>query len=170
MVYRRLYFLFHDVSEAHRIITALEQQLWLGDYQVHTLMNGAGGFAQVPNATVQRKSPGSARLEQLLWYLSIALFACALMALVLALLAASWWWALLCALIVLLSQWAGYMFTNRIPNPQLDRFRTALAHGEILMLIDVPPGRVRAVKQLVYSRYPEAKTNGANWHLNVFGT
>ena len=169
MLYRRVYFLFHDESAARRTIEELEQKLGLEDYQIHALVNGEGGFAQLPDATVHRKSPQSVRLERFLWYLSIGLFTVALIAFVLALLATSWLWVTLFAAIVVAAQMSGYLFTNRIPNAQLDRFRSALNHGEILLLVDVPRRRVAAVKELVYSRYPEAKTNGSNWHINAFG-
>ncbi len=169
MLFRRIYFLFHDEDAARRIITELEQKLGLEDYQIHALVNGEGGFVQLPDATVQRKSPGAARFERFLWYLSIGVFTVALMAFVLALLAASWLWVLLFAIIVVAAQMSGYLFTNRVPNAQLDRFRSALDHGEILLLVDVPYKRVRAVKDLIYSRYPDTRTNGGNWHINAFG-
>ncbi|PKM45843.1 MAG: hypothetical protein CVV05_06205 [Gammaproteobacteria bacterium HGW-Gammaproteobacteria-1] len=169
MLFRRIYFLFHDEKITRRVIVELEQKLGLEDYQIHALVNGEGGFAQLPDATVQRKSPGAARFERFLWYLSIGLFTIALIAFVLALLATSWLWVLLFAAVVVAAQMSGYLFTNRIPNAQLDRFRSALDHGEILLLVDVPYKRVRAVKDFIYSRYPEARTNGGNWHINAFG-
>ncbi len=169
MLYRRIYFLFHDENAARSTITELEEKLGLEDYQIHALVNGEGGFAQLPDATVHRKSAAAARAERILWYISIALFTVALIAFVLALLATSWLWVALFAIIVVAAQMSGYLFTNRIPNAQLDRFRSALDHGEILLLVDVPRKRVNVVKELVYSRHPEAKTNGSNWHINAFG-
>jgi membrane protein implicated in regulation of membrane protease activity len=169
MLFRRIYFLFHDERATRRIIAELEEKLGLEDYQLHALVNGESGFVQLPDATVQRKSPGAARFERFLWYLSIVLFAVSLSAFVLALLAASWLWVLLFAIVVVAAQMSGYLFTNRIPNAQLDRFRSALDHGEILLLVDVPYKRVREVKDFIYSRYPDTRTNGANWHINAFG-
>lgn len=169
MLYRRVYFLFHDEAAARSVINELKTRLVGDDYQLHALVKGNGGFARLPGAAVEHAPSLPARAQGMLWYLSVGLFTAALIAMVLAVLAMSWLWVLVFGAIVIATQISGYLFTNRIPSAQFDRFRSALDHGEILLLVDVPYRRAREVKQLVYERHPEARTNGINWHINAFG-
>lgn len=170
MVYRRIYFLFHDEDTARRAIRELEEKLGLTTTQVHALVNGADGFTPLPGMPAPRRLTRRRRTERTLWSTGMVPFTAALIALVLALLLGAWRWVAVFASMVVAIQLAGYLFTNRIPNAQLDRFRTALDHGEILLLVDVPYPQVRRVKQLIYHRHPEAKTNSGNWHLGTSGT
>lgn len=169
MLYRRIYFLFHDETSARGIVAELEKSLGLADYQIHLLRSEPGGFVTLDDATIDSKSPHALHTERFYWYLSIGVFTVALIGFVLALLAASWIWAVLLAVIVVAAQLSGYLFTNRVPSAQLDRFRSALGHGEVLMLVDVPHGHVKRVKTFVYGRYPEARTNVGNWHVGTLG-
>lgn len=170
MLYRRVYFLFHDENSARGIIAELEKSLGLADYQIHLMRSEPGGFVTLNDATIDNKSPHALHMERLYWYLSIGVFTVALIGFVLALLATSWFWAALLAVIVVAAQLSGYLFTNRVPSAQLDRFRSALGHGEILMLVDVPRRRVKRLKEFVYGRYPDARTNVGNWHVGTLGT
>ncbi len=170
MLYRRIYFLFHDETTTRNAITGLESDLGLEDYQLHALARSDEGLIEMPGGTVHKKSPQAERLEKVLWYFSITVFTLALIFFVLALLATSLAWAVVFAIIVVGAQLSGYLFTDRAGSAQLDRFRTALDHGEILLMVDVPRRKVREVKAYVDSRHPEAKTNGGNWHIGALGT
>lgn len=170
MLYRRVYFLFHDENSARSIIGELERALGLDGYQIHLLRCEPGGFITLADATIDNKSPRALHTERLYWYLSVAVFTIALIGFVLALFAESWIWSALLGVLVVGAQISGYLFTNRVPNAQFDRFRSALGHGEILMLVDVPRSHVKRMKAFVYSRYPESRTNAANWHIGALGT
>lgn len=169
MLYRSIYFLFHDEKAVRSIISELENKLGLDDFQIHAVTAEGHGLVEMPGATVHRKSPKAARLERLLWYLSITVFTIALIALALSLLAASWILAVLFGLMVVGAQLSGYLFVNRIPNAQLDRFRTGLEQGDIVLMVDVPRRDVDLVRNFVYDRYPDSRTNISNWHIGAFG-
>lgn len=169
MLYRTIYFLFHDEKAVRSIISELESKLGLDDFQLHAVTAEGHGLVEMPGATVHRKSPAAARLERLLWYLSITVFAVALIAMALSLLAASWVLAALFGLLVVGAQLSGYLFVNRIPNAQLDRFRTGLEQGDIVLVVDVPRKDVERVRNFVYNRYPDSRTNISNWHIGAFG-
>ena len=170
MLYRRVYFLFHDENSARNIVTELERTQGLDDYHIHTLRSEPGGFVTLADATIDNITPQARRMERFYWYLSIGVFTVALIGFVLALLAASWIWSALLALIVVAAQVSGYLFTNRVPSAQFDRFRSALGHGEVLMLVDVPRSHVTRLKTFVYGRYPSARTNVGNWRIGTLGT
>jgi len=169
MLYRSLYFLFHDERSVRSAIEELEKTMGLEDYQLHAIVNEGHNLMELPGATVRKKSPAAIRTEKGLWYLTIAVFTVALIALVLTLLAASWFLAALFALLVVAAQASGYLFGNRVPNAQLDRFRTGLEQGDIVLQVDVPRKDVAAVKAFVSGRYPQATTSISNWHLGVMG-
>lgn len=170
MVYRRIYFLFHDEDTARRAIRELKDKLGITAPQMHALVNGADGFIPLPGLPAPPRLTRRPGTEGTLWYSGMVPFTVALIALAVAVLLGAWRWVVVFASMVVAIQLAGYLFTNRIPNAQLDRFRTALDHGEILLLVDVPYPQVRRVKQLIYHRHPEAKTNSGNWHLGASGT
>lgn len=169
MLYRSIYFLFHDEKAVRSIISELESRLGLEDYQLHAVTAEGHGLVEMPGGTVRKKSAASARTERILWYLSIAIFTIALIAMALSLLAASWILAAMFGLLVVAAQLSGYLFVNRIPNAQLDRFRTGLEQGDIVLMVDVPRKDVDLVRNFVYSRYPDSRTNISNWHIGAFG-
>lgn len=169
MIYRSLYFLFHDERTVRAVIEDLEKDLGLEDYQLHAIVNEGHTLMEMPGATVRRKSTAAIRREKFLWYLTITVFAVALIALVLSLLAASWVLAVLFALLVVAAQASGLLFGHRIPSAQLDRFRTGLEQGDIVLQVDVPRKDVAAVKTYVGGRYPQSRTNISNWHVGMMG-
>ena len=169
MLYRSIYFLFHDEKAVRSIISELESKLGLDDYQLHAVTSEDHGLVEMPGATVHKKSPAAARLERILWYLSITIFTVALIALALSLLAASWILAVFFGILVVVAQLSGYLFVNRIPNAQLDRFRTGLEQGDIVLQVDVPRKDVAQVREFICNRYPDSRTNISNWHIGAFG-
>lgn len=169
MLYRSLYFLFHDERSVRTAIDKLERNLGLDDFQLHAITNEGHALVELPGATVHQKSPAAVRTEKMLWYISVIIFVIALIALAITLLAASWYLAALFALVVIGAQFSGYLFGNRIPNAQLDRFRHGLEQGYIVLQVDVPRSEVRKVKAFLAENYPESGTNISNWHVGAPG-
>lgn len=169
MLYRSIYFLFHDEHTVRKVIEALENRLGLDDYQLHAIVNEGHTLRELPGATVHQKTAAAMRTEKILWYLTVGVFTLSLIALAITLLAASWFLAALFALLVVAAQASGYLFGNRVPNAQLDRFRTGLEQGDILLQVDVSRDNVRMVKAFVAEHYPDSTTNISNWHVGTIG-
>ncbi len=169
MLSRSIYFLFHHEKDVNRIIAELERKLGLSDYQIRAVISEGHGLRELPGATAHRKSDAAARFERRVWYLSIIVFTVALIAFAISLLAASPAWSVFFGLLVVGAQLSGYLFVNRIPNAQLDRFRTGLERGDILLQVDVPLRDVELVKSFVANRFPDSRTNISNWHIGAFG-
>lgn len=51
--------------------------------------------------------------------------------------------------------WVSSMVASSIPNSRLKTFESAIESGRVLMMVDVPAGRVDEIKRLVASHYPE---------------
>jgi hypothetical protein len=54
-----------------------------------------------------------------------------------------------------------------VAKTHLDEFHGALAHGEIVLMVDVPRQRVAQVEELVRQQYPEAMPGGAGWTIDA---
>ncbi len=68
----------------------------------------------------------------------------------------------------LVGTWASGMIAVSIPNTQLRRFQDALEQGRILLMVDVPPKRVREIREMILSRHPEALAGGQEVHMPAF--
>lgn len=169
MLFRSLYFVFHDEHTVRKLIHELEDKFALDDTQLHAIIESENRLAELPGATLHKKSPAALQREKNFLYLSVAIFTLSLIALVLTLLAGYWLLSALFALLVVATQLSGYLLGNRIPNAQLDRFRTRLSQGDILLQVDVPPGQCTMVKAFIEERTPDAKTEVSNWHLGTIG-
>jgi hypothetical protein len=169
MIYRSLYFLFRDERTVRDLIGKLEERFALDDTQLHAIIESDHKLTELPGATAHKKTLKAMRREKNFLYLSVAVFTLALIALVLSLLAGSWYLSALFGLLVVGAQLSGYLLGNRIPNAQLDRFRTGLSQGDIVLQVDVPPGQSKEVKAFIEERIPDARTGVSNWHVGTIG-
>ncbi len=161
---RRLYFLLPDTSHASTLVQELEQQGIKRRY-IHTIYRQGGDPGDLAQAIPQLRGDKAARVEKILWLTNLAAFCMALLLLiVMALLQTGWPWLLLPVGIMLLSFLAGLGFTSRVPSVRLDRFRDAMRHAEVLLIIDVPVQQVARVEEIVH-RHPEAADGGADWGI-----
>jgi hypothetical protein len=60
----------------------------------------------------------------------------------------------------LFGAWASLLAALAVPNSRLKRFQPDLEAGRILLMVDVPPGRVEEIQALVRRRHPEAMDHG----------
>ena len=60
----------------------------------------------------------------------------------------------------LVGAWSASMIGISIPSPRLARFDGAIGHGQILLMVDLPPARVQAIEALLSSSHPEARFEG----------
>ena len=64
--------------------------------------------------------------------------------------------------------WVASMIASSVPNSRLKRFESAIAAGQVLMLVDVPAGRVDEVRMLVAAHHPEARNSGMEPTIPAF--
>lgn len=167
IVERRLYFLLPDAAHARAVVAKLETN---GIERKYTHVIAAQGIdlEDLPLASANQRMDLGARLETIFWDGNLVLFFLALMALiVLTLMSVSGFWLLVPAIIMLATFILGVGFTKYIPNVHLSEFVDALRHQEILLMVDVPVGRVATVEKLIHSNHPEAVAGGVGWHINA---
>ena len=64
--------------------------------------------------------------------------------------------------------WISGMIGVSLHNSQLQMFESAIAHGGLLLIIDVPKKRVQEITQLVKSHHPEAAAEGTEPTMPAF--
>jgi len=165
---RRLYFLLPDRTHALSIVNELAATgLDLG--QMHTLADKRVPLDGLPNASDRQRHDTARQIETILWDSNLVVFGLSLGVLAtLLIIQGLTAWLLLPLAMMLATFLAGLRFT-RVPNVHLDEFRDAMAHGEILLMVDVPEGRVADIEDRVHHHHPEAAVGGVGWGATAFG-
>lgn len=164
---RRLYFLFPDEKHAQ---LAVDQLLFknIPLKKMHAIAKGVE-LKNLPKATERQKNDTAYQIEQLFWKANLMLFAAALIVFVASLPTGKWLWLGLALAVMLISYIGGKFFVEHVPHDHLTEFTSALAHGEILLMVDVPLYRVAETVRYVESQHPEARLDGAIWMVDAFG-
>ena len=69
---------------------------------------------------------------------------------------------------MLFGAWASSMQGASLPNSRLAAFDDDLQKGSILMLVDVPSGRLDEIEGLLAERHPEMRFRGEESHIPTF--
>ena len=64
--------------------------------------------------------------------------------------------------------WVASMVASSIPNSRLKAFESAITAGHVLMMVDVPSGRVDEIKKLIAAHHPEAMGSGIEPTIPAF--
>lgn len=64
--------------------------------------------------------------------------------------------------------WASSMIAASTPNSRLARFGKDFEQGRVLMMVDVPAGRVDEIRDLVGKRHPDASQHGLEPAIPAF--
>ena len=164
---RRLFFLFPDEPHAQRVVNQLVN-LDIPKRRIHAIARSLE-LKTLPQATQRQKNDTAFRIERFLWSANLVVFALALIALVIVLVAGEFNWAVISLSIMAVTFILGEQFVVHVPGVHLTEFTDALSHGEILLMIDVPSNRVVEIEDFVHHKYPEAAVGGVSWSMEAFG-
>ncbi len=64
--------------------------------------------------------------------------------------------------------WVASMKASSVPNSRLKQFESAIEAGRILIMVDVPSGRVDEIRALITSHYPDAMDSGQEPAIPAF--
>lgn len=64
--------------------------------------------------------------------------------------------------------WMAGMVGAGLPSGRLEKFQSAIASGQVLMMIDVPRDRVEDTEALVRRHHPEADLEGTETNIPLF--
>ena len=76
--------------------------------------------------------------------------------------------AALAALGAAFGAWSASMIGASIPSRRLERFRPALARGEILLMADVPSQRVNEIEAMLHAKHQEGRDEGLEPNVPAF--
>lgn len=167
-MYRRLYFLLPDREHALSVVNELAVN-GVREEHMHAVADQRVPLPGLPNATTRQKHDTGRQVERLLWNANLAVFSLALGSFItLVILYGLTGWLLLCIAVMVATFLAGLGFTH-VPNTHLDEFHDAIAHGEILLMIDTEESRVADIENRVHRHHPEAAVGGVGWGTEAFG-
>jgi len=163
---RRLYFLIPDRAEALTVVDDLirsgidiDHMQAIGDQ--HTRMDG------LPTAA-GRHGHAAGPGQRVAWTANTVCFAIAVVATILApaFIGLSWW--LLLPIGIMAANFLTGLYLNSATSKELNLFRDALAHGEILLIVDVPETRATEVERDIQRHHPHAATSDG-WSSHAMG-
>jgi len=64
--------------------------------------------------------------------------------------------------------WVSSMAASAVPNSKLKVFHPQVEQGKVLMMVDVPLGKVELIRNLVETRHPEAASGGMEATMPAF--
>ncbi len=68
----------------------------------------------------------------------------------------------------LFGTWVSSMVGTQVPNSKLTAFHADIERGKVLMMVDVPLGRVPAIRERVAQHHPEAVSGGMEPTIPAF--
>lgn len=168
MILRRLYLLFPGRDFALRAVAEL-QTLGIERRHIHTLAKPDVDISGLPKATVRQQNDLMARLEHWFWDINLLIFFFALALLLVSLWLSAWPWSLFSLLVMGITFMLGNHFAKHVPHAHVSECRTALRHGEILLLVDVPRWQAATIERAVRRSHPEMELGGIGWTPDALG-
>ena len=165
---RRLYFLLPDRAHALLVVDELNKS-GISLANIHALGDRRTRLDGLPTSTFRQARDSASRLEKFLWNANLVSFAVALCVFIVLVLNLNWSWWLLTPVAIMVTNFLAALTFASLPDTHLGEFRDALAHGEILLMVDVPETEVAKVEQQVHHRHPEAAIGGVGWGAAAFG-
>lgn len=167
---RRLYFLLPDLQTARQVVDELLIKR-IDDHHIHMVAKEGTPMSDLPEANLLQKSDFIPAVERGLAVGGVTGILAGIAAvtfppagLVLgggAILGTSLAGAGIGA-------WVSGMIGVDVPNSQIDRFKQAIADGEILAMVDVAKDRVDEIEKLVHQHHPHAEMGGTEPHIPAF--
>ena len=167
---RRIYFLLPSVGSARQVVSELLLAR-IDDHHIHVMAREGTTLGDLPQANLLQRSDFIHGVE-------IGLSVGGATGIVAGLIAVAFppqgivlggWTMLVMALAgALMGAWVAGMIGTDIPNSQLREFTTAVADGQILMMVDVPKSKVANVTEMIRKHHPEADMHGVEPTIPAF--
>ena len=165
---RRLYYLFPDIDHTQSVVDELVS-LNVPRHRMHAMARKNIDLHSLPGATSKQKSDSMHHIVRLVWNVNLLLFFLALIALFAGLYVESTLLAIVSILVMAATFIGGYLYATHLPDMDMSDFENALAHGEILLMVDVPLKQVEAIESHMHHKHFEAYDGGISWTVGAFG-
>ena len=167
-MHRRLYFLLPDQQHTRSVVDELVHE-GISVRSMHAHSASGKPLDGLPASSLRQTNDAADHLEDFLWNANLLSFvvAFAIFIILASTIGANLW--LFAPIIVMATNFLIGVHFVRLPNTRLNEFRDALAHGEILLMVDVTEDRVADIENLVHHHHPEAAVGGVSWRTPAFG-
>jgi hypothetical protein len=166
---RRAYYVIPDVSHARPVVDEL-QAAGIEKEQMHAWSKAGRQLRGLPVATEAQGRDRVWMLDKLLWSADLMLFCVAAVGLLLAAVSGSLGWVFTALALMGGAFVVGRWFSVKVPHTHLADMRVPLAHGEVVLMVDVPRERIGDVEELVRRHHPEAHVGGIGSTSPILGT
>ena len=163
---RRLFFLLPDIEHTKRVVEDLMANK-VDKKHMHVIARDDIDTTNLPPSTSRQKNDTAFRIERLLWSGNLILFFLSAIAAITMLIMGNIAIALVFAGIMLVSFISGQRFAVTFPNAHMSEFNSALEHREILLMVDLPLGRIAEIEDIVQSHHPEVIVGGVGWTVEA---
>ncbi|MFA9461706.1 DUF1269 domain-containing protein [Thiohalorhabdus methylotrophus] len=68
----------------------------------------------------------------------------------------------------MVGMWASGIIGTSVPNSRLKQFQKDLDAGRVLLMVDIPEGRMEEIRELVKKHHPEVSDRGVDPHIPAF--
>ena len=167
---RRLYFLLPNVPRARQVVDELLLAR-IDDHHIHVMAREGTPLGDLPKANLLQRSDFVHGME-------IGLSVGGATGILAGLVAVAFppegltlgAWTLLVTAIsgAVIGAWVAGMVGTDIPNSQLKEFQSAVNDGQILMMVDIPKGKVETVTKMIRRHHPEADMHGIEPTIPAF--
>ncbi len=167
---RRLYFLLPSVARARQVVDELLLAR-IDDHHIHVLAKDDTALGDLPRASLLQRSDFIHGIEIGLSVGGATGVLAGLIAVAFPLegIQLGGWTVLALALAgAMIGAWVSGMVGTDIPNSQLKEFERAVEQGQILMMVDVPKDKVKAVSRMIKRHHPEADMHGVEPTIPAF--
>jgi hypothetical protein len=164
----RLYFLLPDAELARKVVNSLSDHD-IPIARIYAHCRDVLQLVRLPRASMSQRVDMLRRIEAFLWRADLLVFFTALVIFGATLFVGINLWTLLAVLVMVLTFVAGELFATRTPNVHLDEFNDALAHNEVLLMVDVEQHQVADIESLVERHHPAAVAGGSSWSPGIMG-
>lgn len=167
---RRLYFLLPDIQSTHGMVNDLLLAR-IENQHMHILAREGISLDGLHEASILQKSDVVHGIESGLVIGGMAGILAGVVALLFPLAGGELKWATLLVTALMgaaVGAWASSMIASSVPNSKLKAYEQAITEGGILMMVDVPSGRVNEIQQLVADRHPTASRSNIEPTIPAF--
>ena len=157
---RRLYFLVPDLDTARQIVNELLLAR-VEERHIHLVAREGTSMEDLPEATFLQKTDFVPALERGLAIGGATGVVASLVAVTIGGMVLAGGAVLAIALAGAgVGAWMSSMIGASIPNSRIKEFEKAIDAGEVMMMVDVPKGKVHQIEDLIKQHHPEAELEG----------
>jgi hypothetical protein len=160
--------MFPSKTEACAAINELEAAEGVDQAHMHAIAREDVDIQGLPPASERQRHDVRSQLSWVLWNSDLAIFFVAFIGLLLSIYVGSVWAAIASFSVMAVSFASGAFYAIFVPDISLDEFDSALAHREVLVLIDVPKTKVDSIERRINHHHPSGVASGSSWTADLF--